>query len=134
MTRRLLATLPALAPLFLAPPLMGASPQRGLDLQAAPSSPPPLLGPLAPRPPRVPLQAGRDYAPAPIPNRDMDAPAGPRASNDPRLSPTIINRRDQYRGEALDPKFSAQVEQERRLIPGAGFNLRMPLAPQPSQQ
>ena len=58
------------------------------------------------------------------------APAGPRASNDPRISPTIINRRDQYRGEALDPKSSAQVEQERNLVPGAGFKLRMPLTPQ----
>lgn len=120
-----LATLP-----FLAPLLMGASPHRGLDLQAAPVSPPPLLGPLAPSG-RMSPQAGRDYAPAPTPNRDVDAPAGPRASNDPRLSPMLFNRRDQYRGEALDPKSSSQIEQERRVIPGAGFNLRMPLTPPP---
>lgn len=116
-------TLPILAPL-----LMGASPHRGLDLQAAPASPPPLLGPLTPG--RVMPQVGGDYVPAPTPNRDVDAPAGPRASNDPRLSPMLFNRRDQYRGEALDPKSSSQIEQERRVIPGAGFNLRMPLAPQ----
>lgn len=127
MSRMLLATLPVLAPL-----VMGASPHRGFDLQAAPASPPPLFGPLSP-PARGLPQAGRDYAPAPIPNRDVDAPAGPRASNDPQISPTIINRRDQYRGEALDPKSSAQVEQERNLVPGAGFKLRMPLTPQSPQ-
>ena len=124
MRRMLLATLPVLAPL-----VMGASPppHRGFDLQAA--LPPPQVGPLSPPAGGAP-RAERDYAPAPIPNRDVDAPAGPRASNDPRISPTIINRRDQYRGEALDPKSSAQVEQERNLVPGAGFKLRMPLTPQ----
>ena len=124
MKRMRLATLLSLAPL-----LGAASPHRGLDLQAAPASPPPLLGPLAP-PGRLSPQAERDYAPAPTPNRDVDAPAGPRASNDPRLTPMLFNRRDQYRGEALDPKSSSQIEQERRVIPGAGFNLRMPLVPQ----
>lgn len=127
MKRMLSATLPVLAPL-----LMGASPPRGFDLQASPSSPPPLFGPLSP-PGGMAPKVERDYAPAPIPNRDVNAPAGPRASNDPRFSPTIINRRDQYRGEALDPKSSSQVDQEHRLVPGAGFSLRMPLSPHSSQ-
>ena len=30
------------------------------------------------------------------------------------------------RGEGIDPRSSAQAEQERRLLPGAGFNLRIP--------
>lgn len=125
MKRMLLATLPALALL-----VMGASPHQGFDLQAAPASPASRLGPLSPPARGVP-QAERDYAPAPIPNRNVDAPAGPRDSNDPRISPTIISRSSQYRGETLDRKSSAQGEQERNLVPGAGFKLRMPLTPQP---
>lgn len=118
--------------LALAPLLMAASPPRGFDMQAAPASP---LLPVPPTPPpRAPSEAMQGYAPAPTPNRDVDAPLGPRAGDDARLSPTIINRRNQYRGEALDPTSSAQAEQERKLMPGAGFSLRMPLTPQPPRQ
>ena len=110
----------------------------------------PLAGAMAASPPQVrgiiayPMQAYADPAPdlaqspgltvsrprfeaAPVPNRDVDTPAGPRASNDPQLAPSLFNRRDQYRGEGLSPNSSAQIDQERRLRPGAGFTLKMPL-------
>ena len=64
---------------------------------------------------------------APVPNRDVDAPLGERAAADPQLSAGLFTRRDQYRGEGISAKSSAQVEQERRVLPGAGFKLRMPL-------
>ena len=64
---------------------------------------------------------------APVPNRDVDAPLGARAAADPQLSAGLFTRRDQYRGEGISAKSSAQIEQERHVLPGAGFKLRMPL-------
>lgn len=101
---------------------------RGLVLQATPS-PSPLL-PL-PQRPRVAArpQAGPTFEPAPTPNRDASGPLTPRATSDPELSPTLFTRRNQYRGDGYSPGSTAQEEQERRVKPGAGFNLRMPLTP-----
>lgn len=101
------------------------SQHRGLNLQATPQR-----SPLLPRPP-APPSGGPSSAPsydlAPIPNRDLDAPSGPRASTDPQLAPSLFTRSEQYRGEGYSSGSSAQSEQERRLRPGAGFKLRMPL-------
>lgn len=105
--------------LALAPLLIAASPQRGIVLDP---QPPPVL-PL-PRPPSA--EPPPRFEPAPTPNRDVSAPLGPRATNDPQFGPTLFNRGNQYRGESIDPRSSAQAEQERRLLPGAGFNLRIP--------
>lgn len=105
--------------LALAPLLLAASPQRGIVLEP---QPPPVL-PL-PRPPLA--TPSSRFEPAPTPNRDLSAPLGPRATNDPQFGPTLFNRGNQYRGEGIDPRSSAQAEQERRLLPGAGFNLRIP--------
>jgi len=66
------------------------------------------------------------FEPAPTPNRDTLSPVT-KASKDASLAPGIFTRRDQYRGEGLDPANSAQIEQERRAKPGAGINLSMPL-------
>lgn len=85
------------------PPLVKAPPQK-------------LAGP--PTPP--------GFEPAPLPNRDAFAPVT-RASKETSVSPSLFTRRDQYRGEGLAASSSAQSEQERRLLPGAGFNLSMPL-------
>ena len=103
--------------LILAPLLIGASPQRGFVLESGP-----LALPQAPSPPA----AAQRFAPAPLPNRDLSAPLGPRATNEPQLVPKLFHRGDQYRGEGIDARSSAQSEQERRLLPGAGFNLRIP--------
>ncbi len=66
------------------------------------------------------------FEPAPTPNRDALSPVT-KASKDASLSAGIFTRRDQYRGESLAPGNSAQIEQERRAMPGAGINLSMPL-------
>ena len=79
--------------------------------------------------PSTPLGGSSQQAPrfqaAPVPNRDVDLPTE-RATNDPKLSATLYNRRDQFRGDAISPSSSAQAEQERRVRPGAGLALKIP--------
>lgn len=106
--------------LAVAPLLIAASPQRGILLERAP--PPELPSPRTAPPAASP---GR-FEPAPLPNRDLSAPLGPRATGEPEFGPKLFHRGDQYRGEGIDTRSSAQSEQERRLLPGAGFNLRIP--------
>ena len=125
-TRALCAAL--LAATILAPLLATASPaatpQRGLSLQVpGDASPLPLTAtPDTPRP-------APKYAPAPRPNRDLEAPSGPRGTYDPKVGPSLITRGDTYRGEGFSKGSSAQGEQERRVKPGAGLNLTVPFAP-----
>ena len=107
--------------LIVAPLLIAASPQRGFVLEGAP---PPVLPPQTPSAPSGAVQ--HRFEPAPLPNRDLSAPPGPRATKEPQFGPALFHRQDQYRGEGIDPRSSAQAEQERRLLPGAGFNLRIP--------
>ena len=104
--------------LLVAPLLIAASPQRGLVLEGT--------QPVLPQMPQAPSSATPRFEPAPLPNRDLSAPPGPRATKEPQFGPALFHRQDQYRGEGIDPRSSAQAEQERRLLPGAGFNLRIP--------
>ena len=113
-----MALLVAAAPLILA-----AAKDRELNLQVpanpsglslpgqAPSSDPPAR-----------------YKPAPLPNRDAEL-APPRASNAPSLAPTLFTHPDQYRGDGFNKGSTAQSEQEKRVKPGAGFSLHLPLSP-----
>lgn len=98
---------------------------RALNLQAVPQRSP--LLPVPPTPPSTGPSSAPSYDLAPTPNRDLDAPSGPRASTAPELAPGLFTRGQQYRGEGYSTGSSAQSEQERRLRPGAGFKLRMPL-------
>ncbi|WP_158745606.1 hypothetical protein [Acidisphaera sp. L21] len=66
------------------------------------------------------------FTAAPTPDADAFAPVA-RASKDASVGPGIFNRRDQYRGEGLSANSSAQIEQDRRVMPGAGLKLSMPL-------
>ena len=124
--RRFASIMVPLLPVLLSP--VPALPQhRGLNLQAAPPSSP--LLPLPPMPPGAP-GSGPNYDLAPTPNRDLDVPAGPRAKTAPELAPGLFTRSEQYRGEGFSAGSSAQAEQERRVRPGAGFKLRLPLQSQ----
>ncbi len=118
-----------MAPLL--PVLLSSAPalpqHRGLNLQATPPSSPML--PLPPTPPGA-ARSGPSYDVAPTPNRDLDAPNGPRANAAPELEPGLFTRGQQYRGEGYSSGSSAQAEQERRVRPGAGFKLRLPLQSQ----
>lgn len=125
MTRLALAA----AALALAAPALAQQQPRGFTLQATPAPSPLLPLPATPRQAARPPADGPVFEPAPTPDRDNTGPTGPRASNDPTLAPALFTRRNQYRGEGFSPGSTAQEEQERRVKPGAGFNLRMPLSP-----
>ncbi len=111
---------------FLLLGLPAAAQQRPLSLQV-PANPGTLLPvparPFATTPPASPFE------PAPLPNRDVEGPTGPRASSAPSLAPSLFTRSDTYRGEGYSRGSTAQAEQERRVKPGAGFNLKVPFAP-----
>ncbi len=125
--RRFASIMAPLLPALLLP--APALPQhRGLNLQATPPSLP------LPLPPTPPLGGapgtGPNYDLAPTPNRDLEVPAGPRAKAAPQLAPGLFTRSEQYRGEGFSAGSTAQAEQERRIRPGAGLKLRLPLQSQ----
>ncbi len=126
--RRFASIMAPLLPVLLLP--APALPQhRGLNLQATPPSSP--LLPLPPTPPSAAAAgAGPNYDAAPTPNRDLDVPAGPRDKAAPELAPGFFSRGEQYRGEGFSTGSTAQAEQERRVHPGAGLRLRLPLQSQ----
>lgn len=106
-------------------PLMAAAPLRQPPLTlAVPSDGGFSLGAPA-TPGAVP-----SFQPAPLPNRNILTPQAPRASTEPSLAPTLFTTRTQFRGDGFSPGSTAQSEQERKLKPGAGFSLHMPLSPQ----
>lgn len=118
-----------LAAAILMLPGLAHAQQRGLNLQPIPRPPPFLAAPTGP--PRAdPAPPDSLYDIAPTPNRDLDAPSGPRASTAPQLAPSLFTRGQQYRGEGFSAGSTAQAEQERRAQPGAGFKLRLPLQQQ----
>ena len=105
-------------------PLAGAAPQGGITLQV-PSNP---LVPVPPRPPARP-PSPNGFQPAPLPNRDLEDVPAPRASTEPSVRPNLFTRSDTYRGEGFSKGSTATADQERRVKPGVGFNLKMPLSP-----
>ena len=107
-------------------PGRAAAPKRGLNLDV-PAEPGLSLPAPAPRP-RAPQARG--FEPAPLPNREVDTPSGPRASTSPSVAPSLFTRSDQYRGDGFNKGSTSQSDQERRVRPGAGFSLKMPLTPQ----
>jgi hypothetical protein len=124
--RRFASIMAPLLPVLLSS--VPALPQhRGLNLQASPPSSP--LLPLPPAPPGA-KRSRPNYDVAPTPNRDLDAPTGPRANAAPELEPGLFTRGQQYRGEGYSSGSSAQAEQERRIRPGAGFKLHLPFQSQ----
>lgn len=106
--------------LVAAPLAMGAGP-RSSFVTATP------MPDFTPPPRRAePPSAPPGYSAAPTPDQDAFGPRA-RASNQTSVGPGLFTRRDQYRGEGLSPSSSAQVEQERRVKPGAGIKLSVPL-------
>lgn len=103
-----------------ASPVRAASPS-GFNLQV------PAPGSSLPVPPRPPPDGPPSaFQPAPLPNRDVELYV-PRASTAPSVAPSLFTRPDQYRGDGFNKGSTAQAEQEKRLRPGAGFSLHMPL-------
>lgn len=113
--------------LLLATPLVvAAAPPQGFTLAVPPSYPFTAVAPTpAPTRPRTP---GPVYEPAPLPNRNIGPPS--RVESDgPEISPSLFNRRDQFRGDSFGKGDSEQSTQDRNLKPSPGFRLRMPLVP-----
>jgi hypothetical protein len=118
MTRWLL--LPLALPLLAASP----APRQHFSL-TVPSDP---LAPLATGP-LVSARPATTFQPAPTPNRDAALPTA-RASDQPRVTPSLFTTPNQYRGDGFSPGSTAQSEQERHMKPGAGFSLHMPFTQQ----
>ena len=107
----------------LALPLMAAAPQRQLTLVLPSETLNQPFGATAPT-------GSTRFQPAPLPNRNLSGPAGPRASSDPTLAPTVFTSREQYRGDGFSRGNTPQTEQERNVKPPVGFSLHMPFTPQ----
>ena len=107
-----------------APVLMAAARDRELNLQVPSGFS--VESPLAPRMATNVPPAPR-YQPAPLPDRDAEL-APPKASNAPSLAPTLFTRPNEYRGDGFSKGSTAQSEQERRVHPGAGMSLHLPLS------
>ena len=108
-----------------APGRAQGSSARGFTLQV-PSSPGQTL-PVPPRPPSAPPSSA--YAPAPLPNRDLEYGTAIPSRPGTQVSPSLFTRKDEFRGDGFGKGSTAQSEQERRVRPGAGLSLRMPLTP-----
>ena len=101
------------------------APQRAL-VMAVPVEPSGLGQWQTPHPPAPPAS---EFQPAPLPNRNLEAPLGARAGNNTSVSPSLVNRTDTYRGEGFSPGSTAAADQDKRARPGAALNLKMPFAP-----
>jgi|ERR1700737_2167851 hypothetical protein len=66
------------------------------------------------------------FEPAPMPNHDLFAPVQ-RASEEPRVNPTVFKPSTQFRGDGLLPGSTSQSYEERHMLPGYGVNLSVPL-------
>lgn len=104
--------------------VMAASPApKTFDLSYRSEGP----GLVIPSSPVVSRPPSAGYVAAPTPNRDILAPAAPSASNEAYVSPGLFTRGRQNRGEGFLAGSTAQEDQDRHSLPGAGFNLKMPL-------
>ena len=114
--------------LLAAPFLVAASPPQTFSLQVVPDYPF-TAKVLTSKPPRQQAgqQAGPVYEPAPIPNRDVVAPTRAQQSAGTQISPSLFNRHDGYRGDSFTKGETAEADQNRRMLPSAGFTLKMPL-------
>ena len=74
----------------------------------------------------APSVAPAPYQPAPMPNRELSAPAA-IASNEPSVSPTVFSNQPQFRGDGYMGSSTEQAAHDHAMRPAAGLNLSMPL-------
>jgi hypothetical protein len=108
------------APLLLLLTAAAPSPYLGSRYSATLPQPIPVVPAPAAAAPASP------YQPAPMPNRDLSAPAAV-ASNEPSISPTLFSSQRQFRGDGYMGNSSEQSAHDHALKPAAGLNLSMPL-------
>lgn len=107
--------------LLAAPFLVAAAPRQGIGLQVLPDYP---FAATVTKPSSQP--SGPVYEPAPLPNPNVGAPSRADGGGT-RISPSLFNRKDGYRGDSFSRGETAESDQNRRLLPSAGFTLSMPL-------
>ena len=94
----------------------------------APTRAPPLQS-VVPLVPAAPASTS-GFTPAPMPDLDFEAPAGPHKSgpSQPELTPGLLRSPHMvYKGEGYTPGSTMSEEQDRRFHPSPGINLRLPL-------
>ena len=65
-----------------------------------------------------------------MPDRDAAAPVFKGGKQrDKEVVPTLFTSKTQYRGDGFDKGSTNQAEREKKMRPGAGLTLRMPLQP-----
>lgn len=76
----------------------------------------------------IPDSAGYGYTLAPTPDTSVSSPQPPDAnSKTPEWSPSLFRPKRTYRGEGFIHGSTAQDQQQRRLAPAPGINLKVPL-------
>jgi hypothetical protein len=80
----------------------------------------------APSPATPPADPG--FEPAPVPNLDVTVPRD-RATNDNQatLRPNLFTNKTQWQGDGYVGNSTAQIQQEGKMRPGAGFSLSVPV-------
>lgn len=107
-------------------PAPGSRPAARQSTEPLPLPPPPAPGP----PDEFPSQHDRSLGdPAPIPNRDMEAPRPP-GSDVPRteFSPGFINPRSESRGQTFGPEHMPSDEDRLFRDPAPGATVKIPFA------
>ena len=110
--------------LVAAPFLAAASPPQTFSLRVVPDYP--FTAKVPASRPAKPL-GGPLYEPAPIPDRNVVAPTRVQQGAGTEISPSLFRRHDAYRGDSFTKGETAEAEQNRRMMPSAGFTLKMPL-------
>jgi hypothetical protein len=68
------------------------------------------------------------FVPAPVPNPDLAAPSGGKGrDNGPSVAPSFFHRESTYQGEGFLRGSTYDGDQERRLRPSPGLDLKLPL-------
>ena len=84
--------------------------------------------PVPPIPP-PPQHPQHGFAPAPVPNLDLQRPLADLLAERPHMEvvPNLFGQRDRRNGEGFVPGSAAQYDPNRRLIPSPGINIRVPM-------
>ncbi|MBN9508219.1 MAG: hypothetical protein J0I21_03780 [Alphaproteobacteria bacterium] len=68
------------------------------------------------------------FVPAPVPNPDLAAPRGGKdRGNGPSVTPSFFHQESTYQGEGFLRGSTYEGDQERRLRPSPGLDLKLPL-------
>jgi len=88
----------------------------------------PLPAPLLPVQ-AAPAQPSQGFAPAPVPNVDLDPPRAAQPAERPRaeISPDLFIRREELRGNGFTTGSAGRYEADRRMRVTPGINLKVPL-------